>query len=338
MQGSFEVSEDQANGYTNVVLDRLAMHIRRALRADKSFIFVRDESAPDCVVTVAGSGIPRERIGERQVVDGHVVGYMLAANRPVLLEDFRRLPWINGEPDGASGGAAPIRWQGRLRGAVAASTEAGVFGERELEILIELSELTAAALRHCEQHEFLEPRVEAGVEALAAAIDMRDGYTSAHSSEVVQLAAEVGRKLALGPATMVELKCAARLHDVGKIAVPDRILRKPGPLDAEEWNTIRTHPEQGAEVLSRIPGLEAVASIVRFHHECWDGSGYPDGLSGEAIPLASRVIAACDALRAMTSNRPYRRAMPCAAALGELERHAGTQFDPGVVSAVIGLV
>jgi HD-GYP domain-containing protein (c-di-GMP phosphodiesterase class II) len=130
------------------------------------------------------------------------------------------------------------------------------------------------------------------------------------------------------------LEFAARLHDLGKLAVPDTILQKPGPLDEAEWEIMRRHPEWGAEMVSSVPGLERLGLLVASHHERWDGSGYPDGLAGEAIPMASRVISVCDAYEAMVSRRPYRASLSTEAALGELTAGAGSQFDPSVVAAV----
>jgi HD-GYP domain-containing protein (c-di-GMP phosphodiesterase class II) len=129
------------------------------------------------------------------------------------------------------------------------------------------------------------------------------------------------------------LERAAELHDIGKIAIPDAILNKPGPLDAEEWRFMRRHTLIGESMLSAAPALQSAAQLVRSSHERYDGTGYPDGLKGEAIPLASRVIFVCDAFHAMTSERPYGTPMEPAAALEELTRCAGTQFDPAVVKA-----
>jgi HD-GYP domain-containing protein (c-di-GMP phosphodiesterase class II) len=137
---------------------------------------------------------------------------------------------------------------------------------------------------------------------------------------------------------MLELEIAARLHDVGKIKVPDTVLNKPGPLDGDEAEVIRRHATWGAETLARIPGLEAVATVVRFHHERWDGSGYPEGLQGARIPLASRIISVCDAYAAMICDRPYRPAMDLDAAIGEVCGASGTQFDPSVVEALVEAV
>jgi HD-GYP domain-containing protein (c-di-GMP phosphodiesterase class II) len=163
---------------------------------------------------------------------------------------------------------------------------------------------------------------------------MRDCRTARHSEDVVRLALLVGRLLGLDEASLLELEFGARLHDVGKIRVPDAVLNKPGPLDGTEYELISHHSAWGAETLAGIPGLEAVAAVVRFHHERWDGRGYPDGLSGARIPLASRIISACDAYAAMTADRPYRDAMPAAEALTEVMSGSGTQFDPAVVEAL----
>jgi HD-GYP domain-containing protein (c-di-GMP phosphodiesterase class II) len=129
---------------------------------------------------------------------------------------------------------------------------------------------------------------------------------------------------------------AAVLHDIGKVAVPDRILHKPAALNPDEWALMREHPVIGERILRAIPGMGAVARIVRHEHERFDGRGYPDGLAGRDIPIGSRIILACDAFNAMTTDRPYRAAMSRRAALDELCRCAGTQFDPQVTEALVG--
>jgi PAS domain S-box-containing protein/diguanylate cyclase (GGDEF)-like protein/putative nucleotidyltransferase with HDIG domain len=174
-----------------------------------------------------------------------------------------------------------------------------------------------------------------GVRALLAALDARDHYTGAHSEAVVALAVAVARRLELSSSDLAAVEQVALLHDIGKIGVPDSILQKPGTLDGPEWDRMREHPAIGARIVSSITSLDHLAPAIRAEHERWDGRGYPDGLEGDAIPLASRIILACDALHAMTSDRPYRKAMPLAEAEAELRGGAGTQFDPEVVDALI---
>jgi diguanylate cyclase (GGDEF)-like protein/putative nucleotidyltransferase with HDIG domain len=179
------------------------------------------------------------------------------------------------------------------------------------------------------------PQREA-IEALAVALLERDRYTGEHSEAVIEMSGAVARNLGLGPTDVERVRSAALLHDIGKVAIPDEILHKPGPLTDAEWKLMREHPVIGERILRVLPGLGSVARIVRHEHERWDGGGYPDGLAGEAIPLGSRIIIAADTYHAITSDRPYRAAKPHEVAVEELARCAGTQFDPKVTQALIG--
>jgi two-component system cell cycle response regulator len=155
-----------------------------------------------------------------------------------------------------------------------------------------------------------------------------------HSGGVARLAAAAGRHLGLDAEALDVLVRAAELHDVGKVAVPDEILNKPGALETAEWAIVRQHTVAGARILGVAESMRPVARIVRASHERWDGGGYPDGLAGEAIPLGARIVCACDAFDAMLSRRPYKTPMTHTAALAELRACAGTQFDPHVVEVV----
>jgi putative nucleotidyltransferase with HDIG domain len=160
-------------------------------------------------------------------------------------------------------------------------------------------------------------------------------YTGAHSRDVVRLSVAVAESLNLGLAERNVVEFAALLHDVGKIRVPKAILDKPAALTPDERRVIEQHTIWGEEMLSGVGGMLAeVGRVVRSCHESWDGSGYPDGLAGAAIPVPARIVSACDALSAMTTDRPYRKARSLAEALAELDRCAGTQFDPAVVEAI----
>ncbi len=176
------------------------------------------------------------------------------------------------------------------------------------------------------------------MDALLEALSLREPDLPMHLDSVGSLAVEVARALGLRRDEIDELVRAAQLHDLGKLAVPDEILHKAGPLDEREWAFVRQHPLVGERILRASPAFRNVATIVRSTHERWDGAGYPDSLQGSEIPVSSRIIAACDAFTAMTSVRPYRSALSTEDALAELERFAGTQFDPAVVSALAALV
>jgi diguanylate cyclase (GGDEF)-like protein/putative nucleotidyltransferase with HDIG domain len=171
---------------------------------------------------------------------------------------------------------------------------------------------------------------------LAVALLERDRYTGEHSAAVIEMAGAVARNLGLNVPEVGRVRSAALLHDIGKVAIPDEILLKPGPLTDEEWRLMREHPVIGERILRVLPGLGNVARIVRHEHERWDGSGYPDGLTGDAIPLGSRIIIAADTYHAITTDRPYRPARSHSDAVEELTRGAGAQFDPDVTEALIG--
>ena len=175
-------------------------------------------------------------------------------------------------------------------------------------------------------------------DALLRALQERNPGLGAHLDDVTDLCEAVGRRLDLSEEMMTSLLQAAALHDVGKVAIPDAILDKPGPLDEAEWEFMRTHTLIGERILAEAPSLAEAARIVRSSHERYDGTGYPDGLTGTEIPLAARIIVVCDAFDAMTSNRAYRTAMSMEGALSELHKCSGTQFDPTVIAAFVRAV
>jgi HD-GYP domain-containing protein (c-di-GMP phosphodiesterase class II) len=174
---------------------------------------------------------------------------------------------------------------------------------------------------------------------LSDVVESEDSYTAEHSRSVVELVNSVADELKVPEQSRRELEFAAMLHDVGKIAIPKEILNKPSSLDDREFEVMKTHTIEGQFLLDRVGGLLGrVGEIVRSCHERWDGNGYPDGLAGDQIPFASRIVFCCDAYNAMTSDRVYRKALPMEKALSELRENAGTQFDPKIVEALIRVV
>lgn len=222
---------------------------------------------------------------------------------------------------------------GRL--VVARRPEEPAYEEAELRVLEAVAELGASALSRAAAFAELEQAYIDAVVALARAVDARDAYTADHSERMARWAEAVARRLGCSEDEVREVRWAALLHDIGKLGVPDAVLRKPGPLSPEEWEVVRRHPVVGEEILKPVRRFAAVARLVRHHQERWDGTGYPDGLRGEQIPLGARILAVVDAYTAMTDHRPYRPARTREEACRELERCAATQFDPRVVAAFL---
>lgn len=289
-----------------------------------------------------GGRQPAGRIPVERGLTGHVI----ATGESLLIDDVASQPLdviMFGYPESvASVLAVPLRHAGHVFGVLAVeSYEAKAFTVDDRVMLETLGAHAAAALMNVRGMErTLQSLESAYLEtalALAKAIDARDTYTAAHSDRLAELAFEVGQAMGLAPDDLQALKLAAQLHDIGKIGVPDDILRKPGPLTEDEWNLMKRHPEIGADILSPVRPLQEVIPIVRHHQERYDGTGYPDGLQGEAIPLGARILAVVDAYSAITDNRVYRMGRPVGDAMQELRQGAGAQFDPAIVELFLRL-
>lgn len=235
--------------------------------------------------------------------------------------------------------SVPIRdATGALRGTLcgAAHTARPDLSERDVSFL---HVLAAVLAHHLEADDAVDRRVTAaGVRALATAVETRDRYTAEHSVEVVDLATAVGRAMGIDAEELRAAQQVALLHDIGKLGIPDAILHKPGPLTPEERAIIETHPDLGAAIVAGVPELAHLTDAIRAEHERWDGAGYPRGLAGTAIPLASRITFVCDAFHAMTSDRPYRAAMSVEDATAEILRERGAQFCPAVVDGLMAVL
>jgi putative nucleotidyltransferase with HDIG domain len=204
--------------------------------------------------------------------------------------------------------------------------------QRNLEHLVE--ERTAQLKGALEQ---LEQSYDDTLEALGGALDLKDAETEGHCKRVTAFTIAIAKAMKVDPLLLPQIARAAFLHDIGKMAIPDQILRKPGPLTDQEREVMRTHCDIGYNMVTRIPFLREAAEIVLSHQEFFDGTGYPRGLRGEKIPLGARIFAVADALDAMISDRPYRKALPVSHARDEIKRCAGTQFDPAVVDVFLAM-
>ncbi|HET7171481.1 MAG TPA: HD-GYP domain-containing protein [Gaiellales bacterium] len=210
--------------------------------------------------------------------------------------------------------------------------------ERDERMLLGIADQALLAIDNRALVDELEAAFVATMQSLANALETKDEYTGDHAQALVWMAEEVARRLDLGGVALRDVGVAAALHDVGKIGIPASILEKPGPLTDDEWEVMRTHPELGARIMEPVPALAGARSIVLACHEHWDGSGYPHGLAGDDIPLGARIILACDAFHAMTSDRVYRQAIPVEAAIDELRQCAGQHFEPRIVDVLVEVV
>jgi putative nucleotidyltransferase with HDIG domain len=235
--------------------------------------------------------------------------------------------------------AAPVVLMADLDGVIiAADRQSGEFDRHDVDSLLSVGDQAAVAVRNRRLERELQHAYLATVSMLADAVEAKDPYTHGHCEMASRYARMVGERMGLAPYDQAVVCYSALLHDVGKIGVSDGVLNKPGPLLPEERDLMRAHVRVGADLLRGVPALGPVANIVLHHHEWYDGTGYPDGLAGEDIPMPARIVAAVDAYCAMITRRSYKDAYTEEHACQELVRGAGTQFDPAVVEALLAVL
>jgi HD-GYP domain-containing protein (c-di-GMP phosphodiesterase class II) len=292
---------------------------------------------------VAGRGALAEVMAEfllvEQSAEEGINGRVARSGVTAFVQDTRAdADYVVRDPqtDPRSELSVAIAVDGRVWGVLnieAAEPEA--FSEADAVVVEAIAASLGAALHRAELVAELERAFTTTLAALASTVEAKDDYTAAHGEDVAELAERVALRMGLNASRARDVRYAAMLHDVGKIAVPSEILLKPGPLDDAEWQVMRRHAAVGGELVGRIDAFAHLAPAVRASHERWDGGGYPDGLVGERIPLASRIIAACDTYDAIVTDRPYRAGRTPAEAMAELRRVAGTQLDEQVVTALL---
>ena len=322
------------------VADRIAAGARRILGSGHATVWL---PSGEREVTCSGCSSESEERRERILglkLDVTAVDDLTTRTAPYIVvpDDYRDLD-MHEVPVGTGIYAiAPFTIDGRPGSICVEALTPDEYGERELELLGGIANQAKLAVSNALAFRELERTFLSTVEALANALEAKDEYTHSHARWITDMSLRVGRQLGLEPLALKRLELGALFHDIGKIGIPASILLKPGPLDADERVLIETHPELGERILSPIEQLADVRPIVRACHERWDGLGYPDCLRGEKIPIESRIIFACDAFHAMTTDRPYRDRLPVEEACSRLREAAGTQFDPAVVDAVLQVV
>ncbi|MEO8290610.1 MAG: diguanylate cyclase [Gaiellaceae bacterium] len=319
------------------VLARLVQLTARTLQSSRTSVWLQEGPGGD-LAAQAFWGYPDTLRAETEALryPHEIVSGLLNADEPFELGP-EALAQIEGAPvDGATYAVAPLHLDAGRLGCVVAMDADG-FSPRRMLLLAGIAHQAKLAIQNANAFESLEETFLSTVEALANALEANDEYTSSHARWITDMALDVGKELGLDAKALKRLELGALFHDIGKIGIPSAILLKPGPLTPEEREVMETHPELGERILAPIARLEDVRPIVRHCHERWDGQGYPDGLSGEDIPVESRVIFVCDAFHAMTTDRPYRSRLPLEEATRELQEGAGSQFDPAVVEAFLRL-
>lgn len=342
-----ELADTASNREPNSI-ERILVIARETLGMDVSFV---SQFTKDQMVFHALEGDGKSfgwRVGEGVLLDATYCKRMVEGELPSVIPDAKRDGRVNQlditrEAGIGSYVGVPLRFSdGRVYGTLCSLSHSSEpqLQERDGKFMQVLARLLADQLEREElEAENRQLEIKATeVGALLAALVARDGYTGDHSHAVVEYAEAVAWRMGLSKQEVTELEQAAILHDVGKIGISDGLLDKSGALSEAEREEMRAHARIGAEIVTSTNGLAHLASVIRAVHEHWGGGGYPDGLSGEEIPLASRIISVCDAFHAMTSDRPYRQAMNIQAALDELKRNAGAQFCPVTVEIFLDIV
>lgn len=305
--------------------------------ADNASLLLFDEKSGR-LRAIAGIGLEVE--SKEAVEEGRgISGSVIASGKAEIVNDVGSdTRYAAGEELLRSLICAPLRLKDRVIGVVNMGRSNGTgFTAEDLKLLSAITLQTAAAIENARLYDSLKETFLTSVYTLAETIEMRDPYTGGHTKRVMEYSLAIGKALELDEEEQERLRLAAALHDVGKIGVRDNVLLKSGRLTDEEFEEIKKHTIYGENILQYIKHFSTVIPGVKQHHERYDGKGYPDGLKGEEIDLIARIIAVADTYDAMTSNRPYRMGLERATALEEIDRCAGSQFDPLVVAAFLGL-
>lgn len=319
---------------------RLAVEaVPRCVGADAASLLLLDGETGELYFEAA-SGEKGRHLKEVRLKPGEgIAGWVARKGGAVIVDDVKHDPRFASDIDRFTGYdtrnmiVAPVATKEKVWGVLQVLNKlTGVFNDHDLELVQALADQVAIAIENASMYQEMRLTFLGVTTALAEALELRDPYTGGHTRRVHEYSVLIASHLGLSEEEMDILRLAAIMHDIGKIGVSDQVLRKPGRLNQEEFNEMCRHPEAGVDIIEHLPQLSRVVPGVLHHHEQYDGSGYPHRRQSEEIPLHARIIAVADAFDAMTSDRPYRKALTFEAAFAELQRCSGQQFDPRLVT------
>lgn len=325
------------------VIEKSIKVTKKILATQGASILLKDDKSNELYFKVIDSD-KSEKIKEIRIpIDKGIAGYTARTGKALIVNDVSKFPEFYSSVDEKSGFitksilSAPIKPLGKIIGVIEAvnKIKGTDFNERDLEILKTIGDIIGINIINSLLYQKLNNLSTNIIKSLISALEARDEYTKGHSLRVQILSSKIARAMGLPSKEIKEIELSAILHDIGKIGIPDSILRKPDKLTNEEYEIIKKHPIIGYNILSSIEGLEKILDGIKYHHERFDGKGYPEGLKGKEIPLIARIIAVADTLDAMTSDRPYRKGLPIEKAVEEIKKCKNSQLDPEIVDVFL---
>ena len=316
--------------------------ITTLVKCEAGSLLLLDENTNELYFQIA-LGEKGEKVKEIRLKIGEgIAGWVAKEGKSLIVHDVKKDPrWFRKADEKTKFQTkdmicVPVKSKGKVIGVIQAiNKKRGKWTKEDLKLLEHLSNQLSVAIENARLYEELKRTFFETSQALAEAIEMRDPYTGGHTQRVMNYSIAIAEEMGLSKEEIEKIKISAILHDIGKIGIEDSILRKPSALNDEELKKMMEHPQIGEEIVKKVSSLRDIALIIRAHQERFDGKGYPDGLKDGEIPLAARIIAVADTFDAMVTDRPYRKGMPVSAALEELKKKRGIQFDPDVIDAFL---
>jgi HD-GYP domain-containing protein (c-di-GMP phosphodiesterase class II) len=331
---------------TAVVREKALEATCRLLQCETASLLLVDEKANELYweTALGEAGKELQRSFRLPINDRSIAGFVAMNGQSALVNDVENDPrHFKKANEAAKGGfrtrtmiCVPLKTKGKTTGVLQALNKlppGSQFTADDQKLFETLSHQVAIAVENSRLYGSIKSNFFNTVEALAEAIEKKDRYTGGHTKRVVYYSMCIAKYMHLSPQELETLRWGAVLHDIGKIGVEDKILKKQAPLEADEWKVMQRHPEFGFDIMNRVEGFDHVIDGMRFHHERWDGKGYPNQLKGEQIPWIARIISVADTYDAMVSTRPYRKGLDPKFAHDEIVKHSGTQFAPEAVEA-----